>query len=96
MGTSRKCARDFRSPWSEVANGCFFPVVHLVRHMLAHRVDSSSDLSLRVASDLAFPDFWHCGNGGLGADQRCLPAAGTVASRPTRHLMPCSLAYGEH
>ena len=67
-------------------HGSFFPVVHSVRFVLAHCVAGSRDLPLRVAYNLTLTHFRRRGYRSARSTECALSVAGTIASRPARHL----------
>jgi hypothetical protein len=67
-------------------HGCFLSVVHSVRSMLAHRAVRASDLSFRLAVDVAVTYFRHLRSWGVEFDQRLVLSPREAASRTTRNL----------
>lgn len=68
-------------------HGSFFPVVHSVCPVLAHRAVCASDLSFRLVVDAAAAYFRHRRSWSFGINQRFVPFAGAAASRTTCNLM---------
>lgn len=67
-------------------HGCFLSVVHSVRSMLARGAVCASDLSSRVAVDLAAAYFRHRRSRSFELPQCFVLLAGAAASRAARHL----------
>lgn len=72
-------------------HGCFLPVVHSVRFVLADRAARASDLSFCLAADTAIAYFWHRRSWSSELDQCVVFSASEAASRATRHLTGPSL-----
>ena len=76
-------------------HGCFLPMVHFVRPVLAHRAAGTGDLPVRLARHSAFPHFRYRGPRSIRSHQRVFLLAGAAASRTACYLTALPLVIDE-